>query len=138
MEIRIIPMSMDDPEFVGKTIEQVQNDFFMDSLPNKENGWYYYARVGLDAKSGDLLLFQMQNQIIATAVLDMVLKFGRPTDEGNHGTYVLYKDTIKTFKPISVEELKKYIKGFESFNQSKPRYSKDDVILEELEKRINE
>ena len=69
MHIRIIPMSMEDSTFVGKSIKEVQDDYFNDYLINVEKGWYFYAKSGLNANEGDLLLFQMSNSIIASATL---------------------------------------------------------------------
>ena len=137
MEIRLIPMSMEDTTFVGKNIEQIQTDFFKGSLITEEKGWYYYAKTGLDAKEGDLLLFQIQNSIIASATLDYVLKFKKPTSDGNCGTFVLKIDTIKTFKPISKDEMKEIIKGFNSFNQTKAKFNIKEVDMEKLNLRIN-
>ena len=137
MEIRIIPMSNDDLEFVGKNIEEIQKDFFKGSLIAKENGWYYYAKTGLDAKEGDLVLFEMNNGIIASAILERVLRFKKPTPEGNNGTFVLKTNTIKTFKPISKEELKEIITGFDSFNQTKQKFNLEEVNMEKLNEKMN-
>lgn len=137
MEIRIVPMSFDDIEFTNKTIKQVQDEFFMDSLINIEKGWYYYAKSGLDAQEGTLLLFQMDNTIIASAILDQVLTFRKTTDEGNKGTFVLKKDSIKVFKPITKEEFASITNGLiKSFSQVKRKISSSDINIDELEKRM--
>ena len=136
MEIRIIPMSNEDPEFIGKTIKEVQKDFFEGSLITEENGWYYYAQSGLEAEENDLLLFQMNNSIIASAILDMVVNFPKPTKEGNYGAYVLKTNTIKTFNPIDKEELKEIINGFDSFNQTKQKFDSRKVEMEKLNERM--
>ena len=137
MEIRIIPMSNDDATFVGKSIEEVQKDFFEGSLVTEEKGWYYYAQTGLEALEGDLLLFQMNNSTIASGTLDTVINFSKPTIDGNYGAYVLKVNTIKTFKPISKEELKEMIKKFDSFNQTKQKFNSKEVDLKKLNERMN-
>ena len=136
MEIRIIPMSNEDQEFIGKNIKEVQKDFFEESLVTKEKGWYYYAQSGLEAEENDLLLFQMNNSIIASAILDMVVNFPKPTSEGNYGAYVLKINTIKTFNPISKDELKEMINKFDSFNQTKQKFNSKEIDLKKLDERM--
>lgn len=137
MEIRIIPMSLNDEEFTGMNIKDVQEKFFMKTLIDVSKGWYYYGKKGLDAESGDLLLFQMENSIIASAILDMIMPFSKPTIEGNTGALVLDRKTIKIFKPISKLELKEFIPEFNAFNQTKPKFKVNEVNMEELIKRMN-
>lgn len=137
MEIRIIPMSLEDEEFVGKTVKQVQDDFFMNSLINIGKGWYYYAKSGLDAKEGTLLLFQMDNTLIASAILDQVITFRKTTEDGNKGTLVLKKETIKVFKPITKEEFAEITNNIvTSFSQVKQKISIEDINIDKLEKRM--
>ena len=59
--VRILPMSHEDPEFVGKTIEEIQKEYFCKTLI-QEKGWYYYREKGLESDIEDLVLFQMDNQ----------------------------------------------------------------------------
>ena len=138
MQIRIIPMSLYDETFVGKSIEEIQKDFFKDYLINVSKGWYYYGKSGLDASSGDLLLFQMNNQIIASAILEDVIHFSKPTIDGSSGALILDRKTIKIFKPITKEELSSFIKNFVSFNQVKQKFNIIDVDFPSLEKRMND
>ena len=49
MQIRIIPMSIYNSEFEGKTINQIQKEFFDDYLTYEGKGWYYYGRKGMEA-----------------------------------------------------------------------------------------
>ena len=101
--VRIIPMSLENEEFVGKTVEQVQNEFFLDTLPIKESGWYYYDKSGLNSVQGDLLLFQMDNSIIASAIYKDTISFDKRANAENGGVISVYTDSIKIFKPITKE-----------------------------------
>lgn len=137
MEVRIIPMSLDDEEFRGMNITDVQNKFFMGSLIEIDKGWYEYGEKGLIAKTGDLLLFQMDNQVIAAAELEDVIPYKKPTIKGYHGSLVLNKKSIRVFKPISKEEMTKYIPSFTGFSQSKLKYYLSDVNIKELKERFS-
>lgn len=134
MHIRIIPMSMEDSTFVGKSIKEVQDDYFNDYLINVEKGWYFYAKSGLNANEGDLLLFQMSNSIIASATLYDVMRFTKITEDGCKGALIL-KD-VKTFKPITSDELTKLIPEFSGFTQAKLDFDSSSVNLEGLKSRI--
>ena len=137
MQIRIVPMSTEDVTMKGKTYQEIQQEFFQGYLKEEGKGWYYYGKHGLEADAFDLLLFQMENRVIASAVLDQVLSFPTQTEEGNKGAFILDQKTIKTFKPIEKEELSTYIPSFSSFNQAKQKFSKEEVHLEKLEERMN-
>ena len=133
MELRILPMSHDDEEFVGKTIEEIQKDFFEDYLNG--DGWYQYGKSGLDSQEGDIVLFQMDNQIIASAIFDFPIRY-KKSQNGYNGSLLFKKNTVKTFKPISKEELSTIIYTFTSFNQAKPKYSEKEVNYELLNERM--
>lgn len=135
MYLRILPMSNLDKEFAGKTISEIQEDFFENHLKNNEE--YLYQKNGLDAEDGDLVLFQMESQIIAMAKVKNVIPFEEPTKEdGNYGAIMFKGDTVRTFKPIDAEELKKYIPEFKRFSQVKYRFKLDEVKLNELLDRM--
>ena len=137
MSIRIIPMSIYNSEFEGKTVNQIQKEFFDDYLNCEGKGWYYYGRKCMDANKGDLLLFQMNNSIIASAKLNDIIRFKKPTVDGNFGVYIFSKNTIKSFKPITKKELSKLIIGFTTFNQTKQKFSISDVALKVLNARMS-
>lgn len=122
MEVRILPMSHKDEEFIGKSIEEIQNDYFLKSLINEYKGYYEYQVSGIEAKEGDLILFQMDNQIIASALYLDILRYKVRSKEGNKGAYKFDTKSIKTFTPITKEELHKLIPEFESFNQVKQQF----------------
>ena len=127
MNIRIVPMSMNEDIFIGKSIVEIQEEFFMDYLINEEKNWYGFAKSGLNASEGDLLLFQFDNKVIASAILDSVIRYKKETEYGANGAYVLKKGSIKVFKPIERDELKIYIPGFEAFNQAKQQFKIEDI-----------
>ena len=137
MSVRIIPMSIYNSEFEGKTINQIQKEFFDDYLTYEGKGWYYYGRKGMEANKGDLLLFQMKNSIIASAKLNDIIRFKKPTIDGNLGVYILSKNTIKSFRPITKNELSKLICGFKNFNQTKQKFSISAVALKVLNARMS-
>lgn len=137
VEVRIIPMSLDDEEFRGMNIEDVQNKFFRGSLIGIDKGWYEYGEKGLKANTGDLLLFQMDNQVIAAAELEDIMPYSKPTIKGYHGSLVLNKKSIKVFRPISKEEMTRYIPIFAGFNQTKQKYYLSEVNIKELKERIS-
>lgn len=135
MYLRILPMSNLDKEFVGKTISEIQQDFFENHL--KINEEYLYQKNGLDAEDGDIVLFQMESQIIAMAKIKSIISFEEPTKEdGNYGAIMFRGNTVKTFKPINAEELQKYIPTFKKFSQVKYRFKLGEVKLNELLDRM--
>lgn len=137
MNIRIIPMSFLDFEFIGKDINYVQEHFFMKDLIEVNKGWYYYGKSGLDANEGDLLLFQMNNSIIASALLDDIIQFSKPTIDGNNGTYIINRRSLKIFKPIDKAELHKLIPTFTEFGRINQKFREEDIELKLLNERMN-
>lgn len=137
MNIRIIPMSFEDLEFIGKDINYVQRQFFMKDLIEVNKGWYYYGKSGLDANEGDLLLFQMNNSIIASAFLDDIIQFSKPTIDGNNGAYIINRKSLKIFKPIDKAELRKLIPTFTEFGRTKQKFREEEVELKLLNERMN-
>lgn len=122
-------MSSEIDEFKGKSIKQVQIDYFMRILPIEEKGWYYYQNKGIQAESGDLILFQMNNVIIASAIFDINIK--------NVPAFTVDIDTIKVFKPITNEELSSIIFNLNKFDRIKRVYNVENVNMELLFNRMN-
>lgn len=133
MKVRILPMLQTEETFVGKTIREIQVDIFMNTFIErgigKQNGWYRYETYGLRANEGDLILFQMNNTIIASAIYDMPDKAGEE--------FKVYVDTVKIFEPITKEELSIIIPSFKGFNNVKWVYDVRDVNMELLEQRMS-
>src|SRR3954451_9233135 len=63
--IRLLPMSENDPEFTGKSIDEVQ-EWFINELPYRK----YNFKNGMNADFGTLILFQYKGHIIASANLE--------------------------------------------------------------------
>jgi len=102
--VRILPMSTDEPEFVGKTHEEVQSQFFLSDLPSGQEGRYFYRTKGLDAEPGTVVLFQYKKRIIASAVFKGREKFDEPKDQC-HGALRFDVDSIRVFDPVGAEVL---------------------------------
>lgn len=130
-------MSFLDFEFIGKDINYVQEHFFMKDLIEVNKGGYYYGKSGLDANEGDLLLFQMNNSIIASALLDDIIQFSKPTIDGNNGTYIINRRSLKIFKPIDKAELHKLIATFTEFGRINQKFREEDIELKLLNERMN-
>ena len=127
--IRIIPMSKNEETFKGMSIEKAQDVFFKDLLINEcDNKYYFSGLSGIEVKYDDILLFQYDNHVIASAIVIDYNKKDR--------CMVLRKDTINTFKPIDKEELKTYIPTFKRFCQMKLKYPTDTIEYDSLLKRI--
>ena len=120
-EIRIIPMSK-STEFDNETIEQVQQQYFLNDLIYKQDCKYYYRKSGIKSRDGSLILFQYDNKIIASAQLRDVEKY-EEIKEGKYGEYsgeiAFYKETIQVFKPIEANELKNIDRRFNKLSQTK-------------------
>lgn len=129
MKIRILPMDYNNSEFINKEIKQIQIDYFMYTLPIAENCNYYYEKKGLNSKDGDLILFQMNNTIIASAIYESNLK-------GKHA-FSIKNDSIKVFKPITYDELGKIIDDLHKFDRIKRRYDISNVDMEQLNARMS-
>lgn len=129
MKIRILPMDHNNSEFINKEIKQIQNDYFMNTLPIDEKCLYYYEKKGLNAKDGDLILFQMDNNIIASAIYDFDTKI-KPA-------FFVEKDSIKVFKPITYDELSKIINDLYKFGRVKSCYDISNVDMEQLNARMD-
>ena len=122
-EIRILPMSKEEQEFKGKTLQEVQSQFFLKDLPipprdGRKAGEYRYLERSLIADRGTVVLFQYENSIVASATLEKVERFKAP--KGPY-TGALYFDpkSIRVFDPVGPEVLREVWPKFSGFNQSK-------------------
>ncbi len=107
--IRILPMTLAGVE--ARTIEEAQSQFFLKTLPVRK-GCYYYDTSGLDAKLGTIVLFQCDNRIIASAVLEKRERLG--------GKLYFDVDSIKVFDPVGPALLRDVWPGkFKGFSQVK-------------------
>lgn len=139
MKVRLIPMNH-EKEFNNRSIENIQNSFFMgEEMPLSAGGncRCFNDTYGLnDVDEGDLLLFQMDSMIIASAKL-----FNGTTNISNEpgykATYLLKKETIKVFEPITYNELKEHCTDFNRFGQGKTELLSLGLDLNWLVERIN-
>lgn len=114
--IRILPMDKDEHTKMPK--EEVQIEFFIKDLSNREEGEFKYKKRGMDSKKGELVLFQYDNSIIALAILNIVKKFKPQIDEYK-GAYYFDTDSIAVFKPIDKNEIKLIWNDFKGFGNAK-------------------
>lgn len=111
--IRLLPMSGTDPEFEGKTVEEVQ-DWFRYTLP----GIDYNFKNGMDTPAGSLILFQFKGSVIALAILKN--KYLHPaSDKGSYrGAYQFNSSSIAVVDPIHFNDMQEIWSELKSFNQS--------------------
>ena len=127
MSIRIVPMDLNNSEFLGKDIPQIQNDYFVNHLNN--DGWYKYQKSGIEAEDGDLLLFQINNLIIASAIYDMPMR--------KINQFIVRKGTVKVFKPIDKNEFQNIFDDFKRFSNAKYIFKPTKEQMDLLTKRMN-
>jgi hypothetical protein len=134
--IRILPMTSDiSYEFPEcASIGDVQQKYFLDELPLRVNGSYYYRKMGLKAVSGTVVLFQCQACIIASATLTGMQRFEKQTEDGYDGCLNFDVTSIMTFKPVEANILKDIWPSFKGFNQV--RQELDPLNYLEFEKRL--
>lgn len=117
-EIRIMPMSKSG-EFDNQTITQVQQEYFLKDLFNRQDCEYHFKKAGIKSFNGSLILFQYDNKIIASAQLKNVEKYDKIKNKKFSGEITFYKDTIQVFEPIDENELKKIDQNFKKFSNVK-------------------
>lgn len=106
-------------EFLDRSIEDVQNNYFLGDLINNQKGMYYFRRTGMNASEGSLILFQFDNMIIASANLLSIKKFNKPVDGQYYGAYEFDVNSVKVFQPIIVGEINVIDSRITSFSQAK-------------------
>lgn len=115
--VRILPMSDKLKGFSERTIEQVQDHYFLDKLPHR-GGQFHYRSSGLNAVGGTVVLFQFRARIIATAVFLRDEKFEKPVD-GHGGILHFDPKTFQTFDPLDVESMRRVWPRFRAFGHVK-------------------
>jgi hypothetical protein len=106
--IRVLQMNDEDSDVRGKTVEEVQNEFFLDTLL-KQDGIYRYRTQGSTSTEGTVMLFQFQSQIIASAMYLGEKRYKQPLEvEGDEykGEFHFSPNTIQVFDPITEKEMK--------------------------------
>lgn len=131
--IRILPMNS-TVEFENRTIEEVQDKFFRETLL-KRSGKYYFRKSSMVAPPLTFVLFQYENSIIASATLNKVEKFESPIEEEYLGAYHFDVANIKVFQPITSDEMRQIIPTFKGFSQTKQKI--DSSYVTEIKNLIN-
>lgn len=112
-------------EFPNKTVEQVQQTFFLDVLLKRPNCDYLYRSTGMNAIKDTLVLFQFKGSIIAIAKLDYIEKFNTYLDDTYAGAYHFQKSSIAVIDPIDKNEMQQIWEIFKCFSQSKQELAVD-------------
>ncbi|MFI3171785.1 MAG: HNH endonuclease [Eubacteriales bacterium] len=113
--IRILPMSA-TLEFTTMTISDLQEHFFHNELI-KNNGIYHFRSKSMSTTDYTYVLFQFKNSIVASARLLSKEKYDLPKDS-YAGHYIFDINTIKTFEPITSDEIKHLDNNFKGFSQA--------------------
>lgn len=97
--IRILPMST--VEFADCGVEEIQKNFFLNELPDREGGRFLHYKYGLKTPCGSVILFQYRNAIVASALFLDAERFGVPDKDGYEGTLNFDVKSIRVFDPVS-------------------------------------
>jgi hypothetical protein len=117
-QIRILPMSRVE-EFEGYDIEDLQKHYFKGYLAKQRNGKYFFRTSGMKTVAGSLILFQYEGSIVASAELVDIENFEEKVDGLYSGAYYFDVKSIRTFQPISFDELSQFITDLKPFSQVK-------------------
>jgi hypothetical protein len=115
--VRILPMDAKG-EFSGRSIEDVQQDFFLVKLPSRTNCRYPYHKAGLKAPPGTIIFFQYDKRLIASARLTRIEKFEK-TEDGYNGALYFDVKSITIFDPIDDEAVSLMWPEFKGFARAK-------------------
>ena len=107
-EIRLLPMSS-KYEFPDMDYKEIQESFFLNTLIHQQEGHYNFRSSGINTPSGTLILFQIDNAVIASAKLIKITKHEKPIDGIYNGAYVFDTNSIRVFEPITAEEDRKSV-----------------------------
>lgn len=112
--IRILPMSNKDLAFIDKSTLEVQ-EWFKHTLISD----LYQFKTGMDIERGTLVLFQWDSSLIASAILEEVIKYASPNPDGYTGSYRFIPSSIATFIPISLKDIQQSGVPLERFSNAK-------------------
>jgi hypothetical protein len=105
------------------SIEEQQQDYFLDRLPNERKG-EYRCRTVLKAPPGTTVLFQYRGCIIAAAVLHSSRSLPRPDSFGYTAAMLFDTATIRVFAPVGPEVMKRiWPREFSGFSHVKQKLS---------------
>jgi hypothetical protein len=117
--VRILPMSDRIEGFAGRSIEQVQAEFFLNRFV-RSNGQFHYCTSGLNALPGTPVLFQFKGRAVATAIFLRDDRFNEPSEEFA-GVLQFDPKSIRTFEPLNAEDMRKAWPGFRAFGHVKQK-----------------
>jgi len=110
---------MSTEEFSGRSISEIQDEFFAGDLPKRPEGRYLYYTYGLSAPAGTVVLFQYRGHVVASAVFTGSERFSEPNEDGYGGALHFDTSTVQTFDPVDAGTLGRFWPGFPGFNQAK-------------------
>lgn len=116
--VRILPMDNMEEDFNGKSGKEVQRDFFLNKLP-KSDGGYQYKKTGLQAEAGTIVLFQYDNQIIASATLRLPPATYDEPDGDYHGAFCFEVASIRVFDSVGPDVIREHWPRFGNFGRIK-------------------
>lgn len=117
--VRILPMSPHQKSFRDRSVEDVQQGFFLNELPSPlKNGRFRYPTSGLSAEPGTVVLFQYEGRIIASAIFERHERFEQPQD-GYKGALWFDPKSIRIFQPVGPDEVRAIWPEFRSFGHVK-------------------
>lgn len=133
--VRILPMDS-QLEFEGRSIEEVQQTFFLKELlrPDRPAGKYWYREAGLNAETGTFVLFQYEGKLIASATLIKGERFDTPEGGTYRGALYFYPNSIRVFDPIGPEVVAGIWPEFKGFSQVK--WDLDPKGLTQFERKL--
>ncbi|PEJ60730.1 MULTISPECIES: HNH endonuclease [unclassified Bacillus (in: firmicutes)] len=123
--IRTFPISCENLEFSYDSIEELQ-EWFLDELPVRG----YQFKKGLNTPKGAILLFQNNDQIIASGKLSSI--FEHPNNaNGTIGTFIFDPSSICIFNPLNLDDMKLIWEEFINFSevpQNLDKHKYDDFM----------
>jgi len=125
--VRILPMDNNEDEFQGQSPKQVQRTFFLRTLASN-GGRYEFKSQGLDATSGETVLFQYESSIVASATFDRCDKAAK--------TIYFDSESIRVFKPLDADSMRKAWPAFRGFSNVKQSLSLDGYS--EFERKLEQ
>jgi len=138
-EIRLLPMSS-KYEFPDMDYKAIQDSFFLNTLIHVKDGHYNFRSSGINTPSGTLILFQIDNAVIASAMLVKIIKHDKPIDGIYNGAYVFDTNSIRVFESITSEEIRRIDPNFNKFTQSKQKLdsNKFEEIMALIDSKSNQ
>lgn len=127
-------------EFPDMDYKEIQESFFLNTLINEQEGHYNFRSSGINTPSGTLILFQIDNAVIASAKLIRITKHEKPVNGIYNGAYVFDTNSIRVFEPITSEEIRRIDPNFNKFTQSKQKLdsNKYEEIMALIDSKSNQ